>query len=284
VQVLATADGMNWSATYTETGYGDLADAVLAVLPAPTNQAAACPECGDAGACNGGPCPLADRRARWEHAAWAAGRTVDRNALAAYMAVADTEQAELRAQLDATFLYRKNEELRAEVERLRTNRATVLREAEAMLRAQGKQLTGEYNDSDILHEEGAMATVAAWGRAADAVRRLADEAQQPETEAYPLAFPWATLMDTEDLAEFLAEVEHAIATPGATPAEALAAAEQACSTWRLIAEAQHGHNPAPGPAATEERREPHPTEADMAHALNLLNQQPAPAPTEEPTR
>ncbi|MFL1903120.1 hypothetical protein ACJWDR_29045 [Streptomyces tauricus] len=33
-----------------------------------------------------------NRRARWENAAWMAGRTVDRNALAVYMAVADAEQ------------------------------------------------------------------------------------------------------------------------------------------------------------------------------------------------
>jgi hypothetical protein len=38
-----------------------------------------------------------DRAARWEAAAHAAGREVDRNALAAYMAVADAEQAELEA-------------------------------------------------------------------------------------------------------------------------------------------------------------------------------------------
>jgi hypothetical protein len=38
----------------------------------------------------------ADRTARWEAAAHAAGREVDRNALAVYMAVADAEQAELR--------------------------------------------------------------------------------------------------------------------------------------------------------------------------------------------
>ncbi|MFE1109678.1 hypothetical protein ACFW5U_27845 [Streptomyces rochei] len=37
--------------------------------------------------------PLRDRITRWEQAAWAAGRTVDRNALAVYMAIADQEQA-----------------------------------------------------------------------------------------------------------------------------------------------------------------------------------------------
>jgi len=39
-----------------------------------------------------------------------------------------------------------------------------------------------------------------------------------------------------------AELEHAIATAGATPTEALTAVEQACGTWRTIAEAQHAHN------------------------------------------
>lgn len=71
----------------------------------------------------------------------------------------------------------------------------------------------------------------------------------PEPQGYGSVFPWAALMDAEDLAEFLAELEHAIATSGATPAEALAAVEKACGTWRLIAEAQHGHNAAPGPDA-----------------------------------
>ncbi|MFC7983868.1 hypothetical protein [Streptomyces sp. NPDC057336] len=69
--------------------------------------------------------------------------------------------------------------------------------------------------------------------------------------SYSSALPWARLMDDEDLSEFLAEVEHAIATPGATPAEGLAAVEEACGTWRLIAEAQHAHNIAPGPDVTE---------------------------------
>jgi hypothetical protein len=42
----------------------------------------------------------ADRAARWEAAAHAAGREIDRNALAVYMAVADAEQAELRRERD----------------------------------------------------------------------------------------------------------------------------------------------------------------------------------------
>jgi hypothetical protein len=33
-------------------------DAVLAVLPEPADRAAECPQCGNTGACNGGPCPL----------------------------------------------------------------------------------------------------------------------------------------------------------------------------------------------------------------------------------
>jgi DNA repair exonuclease SbcCD ATPase subunit len=70
-----------------------------------------------------------------------------------------------------------------------------------------------------------------------------------ERRAYPPALPWAHLMDGGDLSDFLAELEHAIATPGATPDEALAAVEEACGTWRLIAEAQHAHNTAPGPNA-----------------------------------
>ncbi|MET8113838.1 hypothetical protein [Streptomyces prasinus] len=40
------------------------------------------------------------RHQRWEAAALAAGREVDRNALRAYMAVADAEQDELRARIE----------------------------------------------------------------------------------------------------------------------------------------------------------------------------------------
>jgi hypothetical protein len=74
--------------------------------------------------------------------------------------------------------------------------------------------------------------------------------EAPERTSYPPAFPWAALMDDEDLAEFLAELEHAIATPGATPNEALTAVEKACGTWRAIAETQHAHNTAAGPDTT----------------------------------
>lgn len=35
-----------------------VARAHAALLPEPTNRAAECPQCGDTGACNGGPCPL----------------------------------------------------------------------------------------------------------------------------------------------------------------------------------------------------------------------------------
>jgi hypothetical protein len=58
------------------------------------------------------------------------------------------------------------------------DRATVLREAADVLETEGKRLTGEFNDSDILHEDGPAAAVATWKRAADRLRRLADEAQQ----------------------------------------------------------------------------------------------------------
>lgn len=61
-----------------------------------------------------------------------------------------------------------------------TSRGAVLREAEEALSAQAKHLTGEFNDSDVLHEDGPAATVATWKRAADLLRRMADEEQQPE--------------------------------------------------------------------------------------------------------
>ena len=77
--------------------------------------------------------------------------------------------------------------------------------------------------------------------------------EAPQRTSYPPALPWAALMDDEDLAGFLAELEDATATPGATPSEALAAVEEACGTWRLMAETQHAHNTAPGPSAEAAR-------------------------------
>ncbi|MEU9310907.1 hypothetical protein [Streptomyces sp. NPDC048256] len=55
------------------------------------------------------------------------------------------------------------------------DRASVLRDAETALRTEAKRLTCEFNDSDILHEDGPAATVATWKRAADLLRRLAAE-------------------------------------------------------------------------------------------------------------
>ena len=63
-------------------------------------------------------------------------------------------------------------------------RAETLREAESAFRQQASHLTGEFNDSDILHEDGPAATVATWKRAADLLRRLAGE-QPTNSEGRP---------------------------------------------------------------------------------------------------
>ncbi|MFI0915213.1 hypothetical protein [Streptomyces abikoensis] len=73
-----------------------------------------------------------------------------------------------------------------------------------------------------------------------------DGGQKPEQ--YVVALPWARLMDSEDLGEFLDELAAAAIT-NTSPEEALAEVEAACGTWRVIAEAQHAHNTAPGPEA-----------------------------------
>ncbi|MEU8968103.1 hypothetical protein AB0D11_02310 [Streptomyces monashensis] len=79
--------------------------------------------------------------------------------------------------------------------------------------------------------------------------------EAPERSTYPPALPWARLLDDEDLAEFLSDLHldlrntDSLATPagqGQAP-EILAAVEKTCATWRVIAEAQHAHNTAPGP-------------------------------------
>lgn len=73
---------------------------------------------------------------------------------------------------------------------------------------------------------------------------------EPQASAggYAPALPWAALMDDEDLAEFLDELADA-ATTNVDAVTRLAEVERACGTWRLIGEAQHGHNTAPGPDA-----------------------------------
>jgi hypothetical protein len=72
--------------------------------------------------------------------------------------------------------------------------------------------------------------------------------ESPERSSYPPALPWARLMDHEDLTDFLDELA-ASAITHASSEVALAEVEKTCGTWRLTAEAQHGHNTAPGPDA-----------------------------------
>jgi hypothetical protein len=69
-----------------------------------------------------------------------------------------------------------------------------------------------------------------------------------QPQGYPPAMPWAALMDHEDLTDFLDELA-ASAITHASSEVALVEVEKTCATWRLIAEAQHGHNTAPGPDA-----------------------------------
>lgn len=69
----------------------------------------------------------------------------------------------------------------------------------------------------------------------------------PERQEYGPVFPWAALMDDEDFYDFRADV--VAATAHRDRERALEEMEKVVSTWRLIAEAQHAHNTAPGPDA-----------------------------------
>jgi hypothetical protein len=73
--------------------------------------------------------------------------------------------------------------------------------------------------------------------------------ESAERSSYPPAFPWAALMDDEDLAEFLGDLIDALNSNPPRTRDVLTEVEKSCATWRLIAEAQHGHNTAPGPDA-----------------------------------
>lgn len=76
--------------------------------------------------------------------------------------------------------------LRAEVERLRTDRAAVLREAAALLVDHASTLEA-LSSSDYDNESFAANHLR--GKAVD-LHRMADEAQQPETEAHPVQTEW----------------------------------------------------------------------------------------------
>ena len=90
----------------------------------------------------------------------------------------------------------------------------------------------------------------------DAVQALrAGRASEPESGGYLPALPWAALMNDDDLIDFLDELTDA-ATRNVSCVERLAEVERACGTWRLIAEAQHGHNTAPGPDAVHHNYRP----------------------------
>ncbi|MEU0950487.1 hypothetical protein ABZ379_48890 [Streptomyces canus] len=93
------------------------------------------------------------------------------------------------------------------------------------------------------------------GDARQLLERLAAEAAAGD--AYPLALPWALLMDNEDLIGLLGDLAHVMQDAPHMATEAghvharhiLTGLEKACGTWRAIAETQHAHNTAPGPDA-----------------------------------
>jgi hypothetical protein len=122
----------------------------------------------------------ADRTARWEAAAHAAGREVDRNALAVYMAVADAEQAELRRERDLAVAHDRQPYPTAwayeqACKALHRKEAAIDRVLEfaGRLDETGRQLAGP----DAVHPVAAH------------IRHLLDtpagEAQQPEAQALP---------------------------------------------------------------------------------------------------
>jgi hypothetical protein len=72
-----------------------------------------------------------------------------------------------------------------------------------------------------------------------------------ERKTYPLALPWAQLMDDDDLHDFLGDLIDALNSERPTMSDVLAEVEKTCASHRAIAEAQHAHNTADGPEAGE---------------------------------
>ncbi|WP_159107028.1 hypothetical protein [Streptomyces coelicoflavus] len=94
-------------------------------------------------------------------------------------------------------------------------------------------------------------TNAALSDAAEQLRvdrdRIAELEDAPTGGGYPPVLPWAKHMDADDLEGFLADL--ADAASGDDDLTTLAAVEDAIGRWRVIGEAQHAHNTAPGPNA-----------------------------------
>lgn len=92
----------------------------------------------------------------------------------------------------------------------------------------------------------------------DSVSHLLALAGDALGDTYPPAFPWARLLDDDDLDEFIRDLGSVITTavvkahgtPRPQLASVLAGLEEVCTTWRRIAEAQFAHNTAPGPDRT----------------------------------
>ena len=84
----------------------------------------------------------------------------------------------------------------------------------------------------------------------EALPDAAEALHAGQSATYGPALPWAVLLDREDLTDFLDELA-AAAVVHASSESVLAEVEKVCSTWRLIAEAQHAHNTAPGPSVQE---------------------------------
>lgn len=168
-QALSDADGWVWAAGFDKTqspsyqGYLRQADAVLA---APTDQAAEAHRLA-----------LSDALGLGTGAPWDAIR--DRAAeLRKAREQADMLSAELTRRAPMTGEY-ANEiiRLRAEVERLRTDRAAALREAAAIIDQRASAIDA-FSSSDFGEEARAVRELAA---VANDFRRMADEAQQPDT-------------------------------------------------------------------------------------------------------
>ncbi|MFF8997083.1 hypothetical protein ACF1GW_30885 [Streptomyces achromogenes] len=187
----------------------------------------------------------------------------------------EEQQETARLRLALKSAQRGRRQLRArvaelEAERHATNEA--LSEAAEALREQRDRIAGlEKERARYVGAEPTIAEELAYlSRCLDSVLDLCEKAEKQATRwenplpvpewvakvraaaegmvartSYPPALPWASLMDDEDLAEFLDSLAGALETGEAR--DALAEVEDTCATWRAIAEAQHAHNTAPGP-------------------------------------
>ncbi|MFH9816182.1 hypothetical protein [Streptomyces sp. NPDC017230] len=141
---------------------------------------------------------------------------------------------------------RLRDELRARIAELEADREANDREYETAT-ARIAALESERHTTNEALSDAAEQLRKDRDRIAELEARLAKPEQSADSRSYPPALPWARLMDADDVEGFLDDLVDAAS--GTDDLTTLDEVESTIARWRVIGEAQHAHNTAPGPNA-----------------------------------